>query len=448
LTARTIIHVPIGEMRVSTASKNILFTCVGSCCAVALYDGDNNIAGMVHTVLPGKRQIARAGDRHAFYADTGIPLLISEMEQQGAVCEKMIATVVGGACLSADGKSFIGSRNIEQALSLLEKAAIPVTREETGGEQGRVIEIDVDNGSVKIWQTPVNKLQMPSESVETLLSEADLNSLSKDISRLQPDPKAARELFDAIHQKNIEWEQVERILFQDIVLALQIFQMCNSEYYGIPSQIDAFDTALSKLGPDRFRRICVVAAAGRNNDTLLANKGFDQNALSRHSLTSAICARHIAKKLYPHMQEQAFIAAFFHPLGCILAQMISKGVTADPHSPQDDCVSSQKNDFKIAGHHMNLARDLLRKWNSPKLITDAISSVAQPPSWENDKINLAAIVNASCCISSMVGVTISTEKINFEFSLYALEQTKNICVDDQLLSEIILMLRAKELLPV
>lgn len=444
MTARTIIHVPIGKMRVSTSPNNILFTCVGSCCAVTLYDGSNKIAGMVHTVLPGKRQVARAGDRHAFYADTGIPLLISEMEQQGAVCEKMIATVVGGACLSGDGKSSIGSHNTEQVLSLLEKSAIPVTREETGGEQGRVIEIDVDNGRVKIRQTPVNRLQMLSEGGEDLLSEVDINSLSKNISCLQPDPKKGQELFTAIHQKSIDWKGVERILFQDIVLALQVFQMCNSEYYGIPSQIDSFDTALSKLGADRFRRICVVAAAGRNNDTLLADKGFDQKALSRHCLSSAMCARHIVQKMYPYMQEQAFIAAFFHPLGWISARMISEGAPATPCAPQGDCGASQKNDFKTAWHHINLARDLLRKWNSPKLITDAVASIVEPP-MEHGKMNLASIVKTSCCISSMVGVTLFNEMKSSDLSLNALEQTKNICIDDQLLSEIILMLRSKEL---
>jgi hypothetical protein len=81
------------------------------------------------------------------------------------------------------------------------------------------------------------------------------------------------------------------------------------------------------------------------------------------------------------------------------------------------------------------------------LITDAVASIVQPP-MEHGKMNLVAIVNTSCCISSMVGVTVFNEMISSDLSLIAFEQTKNICVDDQLLSEIILMLRSKELLPV
>ncbi len=378
MTARTIIHVPIGEMRVSATPDNILYTCVGSCCAVALYDAENKIAGLVHTVLPGTRDTLRAGDRNAFLTDAGILLLISEMEQQGAVCAQMTAIIVGGACLAADGNSNIGSRNVEKALFFLKKAEIPVTRKETGGELGRVIEIAVNNGCLKIRQTPVNKLQMPEESVDNFLSESDLNSISRNISRLQASPKAARELFDVIHEINIDWQQVEIIFFQDIVLALHVFQMCNSDYYGVPGQIDSFDTALSRLGPDRFRRICVVAAAGRNNDTLLANKGLDQKALSRHCLASAICAQHIAKKTSPNMQRQA--------------------------------------------------------------------SIVQPP-MEHGKMTLAAIVHTSCCISSMLGVTAAKEMVNSDFSLYVLEQTKIVHVDDRFLSKIIKILRSKELLP-
>ena len=74
------------------------------------------------------------------------------------------------------------------------------------------------------------------------------------------------------------------------------------------------------------------------------------------------------------------------------------------------------------------------------MIIEAGASIVQPP-MEHGKMNLPAIVNTSCCISSMLGVTVVKEMINSDFSLYVLEQTKIVHVDDRFLSKIIMILR-------
>jgi chemotaxis protein CheD len=397
-------------MLVSTAHDEILYTCVGSCVAVALYDDINKIAGLLHIVLPGQRHELRVDDRNAFYADTGIPLLIAEMELKGAVHAQITATVVGGACLLGDTKHTIGLANTAQVISLLAKGGILVTRKETGGDAGRTIRIWVENGDLQIQETHSPRLTLIVANSEKPLTESFLKQLSHDLAGLRPDPQIAKKLFDAIHANTIDWLHVEEILYQDFVLALHVLQMCNSRYYGLPTEIDSFETALSRLGADRFRRVCVVAAAEKHNDRFLSEKGIDQAILSRHCLASAIVARYIAAKSQQDSQPQVFTAAFFHPLGSIAAQLVDGNSKSGPDNYEmEDCLCLIKDGSGIANHHAHLARALLTQWHIPPKIFEAVSPLNLSP-LEQDKLSLAMIVKVSCIISSMLGIPASKKK--------------------------------------
>ena len=370
--ARTILHVPIGEMRVSTEGSETLYSCVGSCCAVTLYDSENKIAGMVHIVLPGNRTINRAGDRNCYYADTGIPLLIAEMEMQGSTRNRLNATVVGGASLVDGGETEIGSRNVEHVLSLLKNFGIPVTKQDTGGTCVRSIEICACSGQLQISQTSVKKVLSRKESGGLSLTESELDYISKTATLLRPNPQVAQKLFSAIHETIIDWGDVKEIIFHDVVLALQIFRMCNSSYYGVPHKIDSLHTALVLLGENHFRRVCVVAAATRNSDLVLDDWGVDQETLSAHCLASAT-------KSCQKGQGQSFVIGFFLPLGSVLSRMISKLRSDLSSSLQDDSVFSTMNENENILQYSNLTASLLCKWNFPKRIIDGVASAAQAP---------------------------------------------------------------------
>ena len=73
-----------------------LITVLGSCVAVTIYDKENQIGGLVHIVLPGRRSFRRPENRNSYYADTGVPLLVEEMIKKGAQRENLVANVIGG----------------------------------------------------------------------------------------------------------------------------------------------------------------------------------------------------------------------------------------------------------------------------------------------------------------------------------------------------------------
>ncbi len=442
------VHIPIGEFRVSVDPADILFTCVGSCVAVALYDSMGKIAGLLHIVLPGHREHERVDDRNSFYADTGVPLLIREMERHGASRDRITAIIAGGACLVAGGNPDVGVGNSEKCLALLNEAGIPLIRQETGGIEGRAVEITVASGAIRIRS---NSRQIQGSRNGTSTSGKPpplplLNTVAASLEQMRPDPHVAGRLFEVLHQRELDWQEISTLVCQDFVLTLHLLQKCNSDYYGNPQSVGSFAAALSCLGPDKLRRVCVVVAAEKNSTTRLAEFGIDQKTLSRHTLASAVAAQYLALEICPELEREAFSAALLHPLGSIAACLVAAAGESSPDERCDDlCSFSVEPDSKSARYHRQLAGALLTKWQLPQVLAEAVSTV-RSPLISSDRVTLATIVEAACNISAMLGISGTRVQRSADFSLSALEQIKVVNNNERLFPDIILKLRGAGLL--
>jgi chemotaxis protein CheD len=151
----------IGELVVSTASGHTLSThAVGSCIVVCVFDPVARVAGMLHFLLPESRiNPARAAERPAAFADTGIPLLFQTAYRHGLIKGRAIVKLVGGAEMPpTTGNGFnTGRRNLLAARELLWRNGVFVTAEEVGGTGARTVHMSVDDGRLRIFSGRSNK---------------------------------------------------------------------------------------------------------------------------------------------------------------------------------------------------------------------------------------------------------------------------------------------------
>ena len=145
-----LINVGIADLQISR-SPDILRTVLGSCVSICLYDHKTKIAGMAHIMLPEQKN----GDSNPRkYADTALPILISEMEKEGADVNRIVAKISGGSVMFKVAEnsmmSEIGRNNIEKSKVLLSKYNIPLKAEDTGGDYGRTIDFFAETGTLKI----------------------------------------------------------------------------------------------------------------------------------------------------------------------------------------------------------------------------------------------------------------------------------------------------------
>lgn len=126
---------------------------LGSCVGICIYDPVSKVAGMAHIMLPCSKTIKNNTNPYKF-ADTGIDLLIEDMEKSGAKKYRMISKIAGGAQMfsfsTKNDIMKIGERNTIAVKEILEEYKIPIKAEDTGGGHGRTIEFHAADGKLVI----------------------------------------------------------------------------------------------------------------------------------------------------------------------------------------------------------------------------------------------------------------------------------------------------------
>ncbi|MBE6062454.1 MAG: chemotaxis protein CheD [Clostridium butyricum] len=147
------IKVGIADLNLVLAPGSIMTIGLGSCIGIALYDKSMKIAGLAHIMLPDSTQFKSANNPMKF-ADLAIPILIEKMEKQGCKKRNLIAKIAGGASMfNFSDKSIIsdiGKRNSDAVKKSLNENGIPIVAEETGGDKGRTMILNADDGKVTL----------------------------------------------------------------------------------------------------------------------------------------------------------------------------------------------------------------------------------------------------------------------------------------------------------
>ncbi|WP_097025912.1 chemotaxis protein CheD [Clostridium peptidivorans] len=145
--------VGIADMDAALSPHKIITVGLGSCIGIAMYDKVNNVGGLLHIMLPDSTQFNNVSNPLKF-ADLGIPLLVEKMQKIGAVKRNLKAKIAGGASMfSFSDKSMnmdIGGRNSIAVKNILKELSIPILAEDTGGNKGRTMILDLKTGTVQI----------------------------------------------------------------------------------------------------------------------------------------------------------------------------------------------------------------------------------------------------------------------------------------------------------
>lgn len=137
------IKVGMADLNVCHSPNAITTLGLGSCVGVALFDKSTGIAGLVHVMLPDSTKV-RQNQNKAKFADTGIELLVEQMQKEGAKRAMLTAKIAGGAQMFAFSSNNdmlrVGERNVEAVKKKLQELGIRILAEDTGENFGRTVE--------------------------------------------------------------------------------------------------------------------------------------------------------------------------------------------------------------------------------------------------------------------------------------------------------------------
>lgn len=148
-----VIKVGMADISVSKAPGILTTLGLGSCVGITLYDKHNKIGGLAHMMLPFSKEIKNNNNK-AKFVDTGIMLLIEQMLDIGANRKGLMGKLTGGSQMfsfnSNNSILKIGERNVIASKKILSKLNIPIISEDTGGNYGRTIELNLEDGSLLV----------------------------------------------------------------------------------------------------------------------------------------------------------------------------------------------------------------------------------------------------------------------------------------------------------
>ncbi len=142
--------VGIAQLATCRAPEQLACLGLGSCVAVILYDPVLKFGGIVHALLPKAPVKCLVEEK---YADSGTKKLIRELTTRGAVKERLLAKLVGGAQMFANlnlSISDIGKANCTEARKALKESGIRIIAEDVEGHRGRSAYFNLENGRVLV----------------------------------------------------------------------------------------------------------------------------------------------------------------------------------------------------------------------------------------------------------------------------------------------------------
>lgn len=141
-------------MKVARGAGQLIVThALGSCIGIAIHDPVAQAGGMLHFMLPDSTvNPSRAGENPFMFADTGIPLFLQKLYALGAVKNRLVVKVAGGAQF-VDHKDFfaIGKRNYTAMRKIFWKEGLLCKGENVGGTISRTLYLDISSG--RVWFT-------------------------------------------------------------------------------------------------------------------------------------------------------------------------------------------------------------------------------------------------------------------------------------------------------
>jgi len=143
--------VEIADMKFTTGNGDVLITyALGSCIGVVLYDPENLVGAMLHSMLPLSKADPDKAKRNPFmFTDLGMELLLKKVFDLGGERKNLIAKVAGGATLLDDNNFFrIGEKNYMVVRKFLWKNNILISGEDVGGSKPRTMLLDMGSGKV------------------------------------------------------------------------------------------------------------------------------------------------------------------------------------------------------------------------------------------------------------------------------------------------------------
>lgn len=295
-------------------------------------------------------------------------------------------------------------RDGESALEELEKAPVDVlvtdmrmrgmdgptllarAQQEYGGTARIVLSGYADNAAAEQVAPLVHQfLQKPCSAellagtierifeLQGVAGDVAVRALVTSIGKLPSVPKTYAALTRTLERPEACAMDVARVIERDVAICAKLLQLVNSSFFTVGMPITSVEHAVIRLGLQIIKGLALSVEVFQTCAQPRA-RGFDIEALQRHSLQTASVARRLLTD--PRSSDDAFMAGMLHDIG----QLILAAELPDELDAAADLAAAQGISVHIAetsvlgASHADLGGYLLGLWGLPPSIVAAVGN--------------------------------------------------------------------------
>ena len=221
-------------------------------------------------------------------------------------------------------------------------------------------------------------------------------ALVGEVAGLVSPPDVCARVFELIQSPDATINQIGEVIARDPNLTARLLRLVNSSFYNFTRKIDTVSRAVTIIGVRDLYNI-VIAVSAVNSFNRLPNNIVNMDTFWRHSLYCGLIARSLAKHRHVLHPERLFVAGLLHDIGSLVLYNKMPDVMRDllliADGDEEVLHTAETEEFGFS--HADLGGLLLRSWQLPEILQEAVSHHHTPAMAGNAAMESAIVHVAS-----------------------------------------------------
>lgn len=248
----------------------------------------------------------------------------------------------------------------------------------------------------------------------------DLKTVVKEVPTL---PIVYQQLFSKMSNPNVSVPQLAEVVTRDQSLATKILKLVNSAFYGYKKEITTISRAMVILGFRTVRNAALAISVFDYVSGAVEDSRFPVEDFWKHSLCTASICKVVGMKTGSMQQEETFVAGLLHDIGKMI---MMKYFPEDFGEVCGYALDNQKSwseaeEALLNIGHATVAKAVLRSWNFPATLVEAVQFHHSPDSGASYP-SLVALTNLADYVSYELEMGAPSSLIHHECDPWSLKE--------------------------
>jgi putative nucleotidyltransferase with HDIG domain len=249
-----------------------------------------------------------------------------------------------------------------------------------------------------------------------------IQELVRDIKNLKPIPPVVHQILEVVDRPDSSMAEVANIIQYDPAVTASVLRTCNSAYFGLKHPAESVQDAVTLLGIDQVVQIVLMKSGVKLLSGKQEGYGLHEGAMWKYSVSSALIAKQIAKRLSLNNKNTIYTAALLKDIGkTVLDRFVLDSFEKISTLVVDGGLSFREAEKKIIGvDHAELGGMIAKMWKfSPRMVKlirhHHLSDIAMVSDKE------VATVYLADCICMMIGIGAGSDGLAYRFNAEAMK---------------------------